>query len=322
MKAIIFSGSAKQAKYSDSKRWSDLLKIKFAENDISSDVIHLRDFDYEATTSGDILLPQLKKIYEANVVVFAGPIIHCLVAFPLYNLWHRLRKAHERATAVGIDIFKNKYFDVCVLGGGFMEYEEKETRFYKNDWDKKHGINYNKRRKKTYVEYYGRQHNIVYDKLDFFKNLGQDRLALSCKSPMDPTGPDSLDMDKDKKVLEDIEKLIAKIKVVCLNDCTPHCSKKEFEGFMEDSEGEFGRGMTVSEKNLTLENVEQSIKRVSEDKNLDTITKGQITLCMKERADRAGKHELAFRYYRELFRLIEQEGFRCITAGLHRPSNY
>ena len=123
-------------------------------------------------------------------------------------------------------------------------------------------------------------------------------------------------------VLEDIENLIAKIKTVCVNDPRPQCSEKEFEKFMEDSEGEFGRGMTVSEQNLTLENVEKSIKRVSEDKNLNTITKGQIALCMKERADRAGKHELSLRYYQELFRLIEQEGFRLITVGLHRPSNY
>ena len=59
-----------------------------------------------------------------------------------------------------------------------------------------------------------------------------------------------------------------------------------------------------------------------ENKHIETVTKAQIMLCMKERADRAGEHDLAMLYYAELFRLSDEEGFRINRCGIHRPSNY
>ena len=80
--------------------------------------------------------------------------------------------------------------------------------------------------------------------------------------------------------------------------------------------------MTLSQENLNRENVIQNIKFVRENETIGTLSKGQIMLCMKERADRAGDHELATLYYTELFDLIHKEGIPNISAGLHRPSNY
>jgi len=75
-------------------------------------------------------------------------------------------------------------------------------------------------------------------------------------------------------------------------------------------------------RNLSETNVIASIKSVRENKHIETVTKAQIMLCMKERADRAGEHDLAMLYYAELFRLSDEEGFRINRCGIHRPSNY
>lgn len=322
MKAVIFSGSQKEGKNSDSKAWCDLMKVKLGKKGIEAEVINLKDFDYEATTTGDILLPQIKKMYDAQLILFAGPVLHCIVSFPLYNLWHRFRHAHDKGLKSGVDIFGKKYFDFCLLFGSEKDYTEAPTTVYKTDFDRRHGIKHEQHAEKDHVPYPGRQHGIVYEKLNFIKNLGNDRLSVCLKSPMDPDGTTRDKMADDQKINDDIENLIIRAKKLCNEDGRPDCSEDEFVDFFRDVNGEFGRGMTVSNENLSETNVIASIKSVRENKHIETVTKAQIMLCMKERADRAGEHDLAMLYYAELFRLSDEEGFRINRCGIHRPSNY
>ena len=261
-------------------------------------------------------------MYDAELIVFAAPVIHCLITFPLYNLWHRFKKAYQRGLDAGVNIFENKYIEVCVLGGSNIEYvSAMPEKYHKSEFDKKHRIWYNKPREKVYTPYFGRQHNIAYDKLNFIKSLGLN-LDLTLKTPMDPTGPTREQMSDDHKVNQDIANLISHAKKVCIYNGKPDCTEDEFVDFLRDDNGEFGRGMTLSKENLTRNNVINNIKFVRDHQGIETITKGQIILCMKERADRAGHHDLSTLYYEELFRLIDEEGFRFIDPGLHRPSNY
>ena len=322
MKAIIFSGSQKESKNSDSKAWSDLMQARLQDDGIEAEVINLKDFDYEATTEGDVLLPEIKKIYDAELILFAGPVLHCIVAFPLYNLWHRFKAAYNRGMEKGIDIFENKYFDFCLLFGSEKDYSGQPTRIHKNEFDKRHGITHERHAKKVHVPYPKRQHHIVYEKLDFIKNLGHDTLALCLKSPMDPDGPTRQDMANDSKVNADIRETIDRAKRLCTSDGRPDCTIEQFTEFFSDADGKFGRGMTVSKANLNGQTVADSIKRVRENTDLETISKAQIMLCMKERASAADQHDLATMYYAELFRYTDEEGFRTNKCGIHRPCNY
>lgn len=306
MKAIIFSGTAKNKENSDSKVWCEHLKLKLSQNKIESEIIYLKDFDYEATVNGDNLLPELRKMYDAQIIIFAGPIIHGVVAFPLYNLWRRFRHAYEKGMEAGVNIFDNKYFELCLLFGSCLDYTDSTKS----------------KDKKVRITYYARHHDIVYEKLNFMNPVGHNLLSVCLSSPMDPSDLTRKTLSTDEKTNADIDKLITMSKQVCVNDQSPECSVDEFTEFFRDTDGRFGRRMTLSKDNLNEKNVIENIKFIRNNNDLELQTKLQIILCMKERADRAGEHDLAVLYFAEMHRLIEDEGARTISAGLHRPSNY
>lgn len=322
MKVVIISGSVKDPKNSDTKAWSDIMARKLEANDITAEVINLKDFDYEATTEGDILLEQMSKLYDANIILFAGPSFHCLLPFTMYNIFNRFKNAYKKGMANGIDIFEGKYFDLCFLFSSDWDYVGRKEKININDFDKKHGITYHRPREKIHDPYTGRQHNLVYDILEFMKPLGGNMLTVCLEAPLNEQGPTRDQMSTDKKINKDIERFIEIAKQNYVEDPTPKCSIEEFTSFFEDTNAEFGRGMTLKPENINRDNVIKNIDHVMMNKNLEVINHAQIMLCMKERAEKAGKYDLSNYYFRALYNLIEKKGFRAQDAGTHRSNNY
>ena len=322
MKVAIISGSVKDAKNSDTKAWSDIMALKLKANDIEVDVINLKDYDYEATTEGDILLEQMSKLYDANIILFAGPSFHCLLPFTMYNIFNRFKNAYKKGMTNGLNIFEKKYFDLCFLFSSEWDYAGHKEKININKFDKKHGITYHKPRKKIHDPYTGRQHNLVYDLLGFMNPIGGNMLTVCLEAPLNEHGPTRDQMATDKKINEDIERFIEIAKQKCVEDPTPNCSREEFTSFFEDTNAEFGRGMTLKPENINRDNVIKNIDYVSRNKNLEVINHAQIMLCMKERSEKAGKYDLSNYYFRALYNLIEKKGFRSQDAGTHRSNNY
>ena len=92
MKAVIFSCSLKQSKYSTTNAWSELMVDRFKRVGVNSVIINLRDYDYEASTSGDDLHQQLALVYDADYIVFAAPINLGQTTFTCKNLVDRFVK--------------------------------------------------------------------------------------------------------------------------------------------------------------------------------------------------------------------------------------
>ena len=100
MKAIIFSCSLKNGKYSTTNAWSSLMAERFSIAGVDSHIINLRDYDYEATLSGDDLHKQLIHVYDADYIVFAGPINMGQITFSCKNLVDRFIHANNNAEKI------------------------------------------------------------------------------------------------------------------------------------------------------------------------------------------------------------------------------
>lgn len=321
MKTIIISASMKDAKWSSSKRLGERIRSEYSEAGIESEVIHLKDFDYEATTEGDNLAPALSKIYDASMILFVAPIIHASMTLSLFNVFRRLKNAHAKGLESGVDIFKDKRWHMFVLTSSIGDHRAPLKLTYKNDFDKKYRIRYFEPMEVRWAVYNGRHHGIAREELDFMKPLNVNPYEACLDEPMDPVDKQDR-IQKDARIKEDIDEIVSQTKELCREDAVPACSQQKFLELITDHEGKFGRGMTLSSDNLERETVERNIKYVATNEDVEVILKGLAMIGMKERADRAGRDDLATMYFRELHRLKNAEGFRSCLAGNERPSNY
>ena len=168
MKAIIFATSIKEGKHSNTRAWCDELNSTFKQNNISSEVITLKDYDYEASTGKDLLHEQMYKLYDADLIFFTSPINFSNPTFYLRNLLERFVHAQTKAVQKGLDIFANKRIEILPNGGcttmgpapkqsSWEEYEEK----YYPGGELIPGHNW-----------MHRYHRLLYEKLNFIKPLG------------------------------------------------------------------------------------------------------------------------------------------------------
>ena len=117
MTAVIFSTSLKNGKYSTTKAWAILMAQRLSLKDVSTEIINLKDFDYEASTDKDLLHEQLKHVYDANLIIFASPACVCYPTFTLSNLLSRFVHAQKRAEVENIDILQHQIWDYCIMYG-------------------------------------------------------------------------------------------------------------------------------------------------------------------------------------------------------------
>ena len=106
---VIFNFSLKDPKYSTTKAWADLQAKRFLLKGVNAKVITLKDYDYEASKSGDKLHEQLKNVYNADLIIFSSPINLSRPTFYLYHLIERFIHAHKKSTNENVDIFKDKF---------------------------------------------------------------------------------------------------------------------------------------------------------------------------------------------------------------------
>ena len=64
MKAVIFNSSVKDPKYSNTHAWCKVLANRLEKRNIQSEIVDLKEIDYEASTSDDdTLYKQFEKVY-------------------------------------------------------------------------------------------------------------------------------------------------------------------------------------------------------------------------------------------------------------------
>ena len=69
MKAVIFNSSVKDPKYSNTYAWCKVLANRLEKRNIQSEIVNLKEIDYEASTSDkDTLYKQFEKVYDAITV--------------------------------------------------------------------------------------------------------------------------------------------------------------------------------------------------------------------------------------------------------------
>jgi multimeric flavodoxin WrbA len=302
MKAIIFSCSLKNGKYSTTMAWSKLMMQKFNDAGVQSHIVNLKDYDYEATTSGDDLHMQMAHAYDADYILFAAPINMGQTTFSCKNLIDRFVHANANAQKLGIDIFKDKIYEYVTFGAhieGFNDNGDPIVRTYNRqygEWNDHHGY--------------------LRNRLGFIDNLGMDDLAMGTFHPDDPSAP-TFDQIKNSKEAKEICDRIVKGFKKNKNTTAklPACSKERFlEMFKSHDANAFGRGMTLSKDNLNQNTVEQHIDFVN--KNVvNTGHKIISFICMKERCIKMERYDLARLYYVQQFQIIKRSRHWKNTDG-------
>ena len=200
----------KQGKNSNTRAWCDELNSTFKQNNISSEVITLKEYDYEASTGKDLLHEQMYKLYDADLIFFTSPINFSNPTFYLRNLLERFVHAQTKAVQKGLDIFANKRIEILPNGGCttmdpapkdsiWKEYEEK----YYPGGELIPGHNW-----------MHRYHKLLYEKLNFIKPLGLINLHLNTWNPQEPIGPDRNTMHGHPQTVATIDRIMEKIKTL------------------------------------------------------------------------------------------------------------
>lgn len=298
MKAIIFATSIKEGKHSNTRAWCDELNSTFKQNNISSEVITLKDYDYEASTGKDLLHEQMYKLYDADLIFFTSPINFSNPTFYLRNLLERFVHAQTKAVQKGLDIFANKRIEILPNGGcttmgpapkqsSWEEYEEK----YYPGGELIPGHNW-------MHEY----HKLLYEKLNFIKPLGLINLHLNTWNPEEPIGPDRNTMHGHPQTVATIDRIMKKIKTLGMHsqENKPKHTIEEFvECFRSDDKNAFGRGLTLAVENLNLKSVQKHIEYLNNNKELLDVVRYQAIVAMKDRSVKAGVYEVAELYYNQ-----------------------
>ena len=324
MKAIIFATSMKNGKNSNTKAWCDELNNTFEQNNISSEVITLKDYDYEASTGEDLLHKQMYKLYDADLIFFTSPINFSSLTFYLHNLLERFVHAQYKAVQKGLDIFANKRIELLPVGGGHQH--RKNAPLLETDWkeyEEKHypngeGSGFNVR-----------HHKLVYEKLNFIKSLGLVTLHIKSWNPIEPFGPDRNTMRGHPQCVHTIDTIMKKIEALGMlsQENKPKHTIEEFvECFRSDDYWAFGRGLTLAVENLNLKSVQEHIKLLNR-KKCHVMTPNvlyQLTVAMKERCLTAGLYELADLYYFEQAKqdATQPKNLYINKSGNYRPINY
>tara|TARA_R110000822_G_scaffold258649_1_gene383892 strand:+ start:125 stop:1111 length:987 start_codon:yes stop_codon:yes gene_type:complete len=328
MKAIIFATSMKQGKNSNSKAWCDELNSTFKQNNISSEVITLKDYDYEASTGKDLLHEQMYKLYDADLIFFTSPINFSYPTFYLRNLLERFAHAQTKASQKGLDIFANKRIEMLPVSGcttdsnapkdsNWEEYEEKNYPGGELTPSQQH----------THPP---RHHRLVYQKLNFIKALGLLNLHLNSWNPVEPIGPDRNTMHGHPQTVATIDRIMKKIKTLGmhLQENKPEHTIEEFvECFKSnDVEHAFGRGLTLAVENLNLKSAQKHIEYLNNNKELTSVVRYQAIVAMKDRSVKAGMYEVAELYYNQQARhdmdWYEGQSTAFNKNGNYRPNDY
>jgi len=322
MKAIIFATSIKEGKHSNTRAWCDELNSTFKQNNISSEVITLKDYDYEASTGKDLLHEQMYKLYDADLIFFTSPINFSNPTFYLRNLLERFVHAQTKAVQKGLDIFANKRIEILPNGGCttmdpapkdsiWKEYEEK----YYPGGELIPGHNW-----------MHRYHRLLYEKLNFIKPLGLINLHLNTWNPQEPIGPDRNTMHGHPQTVATIDRIMEKIETLGMHsqENKPKHTIEEFvECFRSDDENAFGRGLTLAVENLNLKSTKEHIEYLNNNKELLDVVRYQAIVAMKDRSVKAGAYEVAELYYNQQ---VLQDGLpstkRLNKNGNYRPNDY
>jgi len=310
VKAVIFSCSLKDGKYSTTRAWADLQAKRLEQNGITSEVINLKDYDYEASTNEDHLLPQMSKVYDADLIIFASPTNITDMTFSCKNLLDRFSTAFYKAKKEGIDLFKNKVWEYASMFG---------CSFYTTPKGKKPVPYYDP---KEVSPHWKRHHGVAMETLHFMEHLGVKTLGISTWSPADPEGPRHDDMHRHDEVVKMCDLVVEEFKSKNIIHSVPSCSLDKFVKFFEsDAEHTFGRGMTVAEANVNRNTVEQNIKFIKESDEL-VNHKANALMCMKERCTKLRLYDLAEMYYVEHFEIMKNPEYRRGASSNYRPNGY
>jgi hypothetical protein len=322
MKAIILATIIKEVKHSNTRAWCDELNSTFKQNNISSEVITLKDYDYEASTGKDLLHEQMYKLYDADLIFFTSPINFSNPTFYLRNLLERFVPAQTKAVQKGLDIFANKRIEILPNGGCttmgpapkdsiWKEYEEK----YYPGGELIPGHNW-----------MHRYHRLLYEKLNFIKPLGLINLHLNTWNPQEPIGPDRNTMHGHPQTVATIDRIMEKIETLGMHsqENKPKHTIEEFvECFRSDDENAFGRGLTLAVENLNLKSTKEHIEYLNNNKELLDVVRYQAIVAMKDRSVKAGAYEVAELYYNQQ---VLQDGLpstkRLNKNGNYRPNDY
>lgn len=310
MKAIIFSCSLKDREYSTTRAWAELQAQRLIEGGVDSEVINLKDYDYEASTNEDHLHTHMSKVYDADLIIFASPTNITDMTFSCKNLLDRFVTAHNRAKKLGIDLFKGKLWEYASMFG---------CSFYTTPKGKKPVPYYDPN---DITPHWKRHHGVAIDTLKFMEHLGVKTLGISTWSPADPEGPRHNDMDQHKEVVKMCDLVVNEFKKKKTKHSVPSCSLEQFmELFKSDSEHTFGRGMTVAEENVNLKTVEENIKFIN---GSDALVnhKANALMCMKERCTKLRLYDLAEMYYVEHFKIMKHPEYRRGASSNYRPNGY
>lgn len=317
MKAVIFVCSLHKAKYSNTRAWAEILSKKLKLKNIETQIILLRDYDYESSTDNDDLHTQLKHVYDASLIIFSSPSNLEHPTFYCTNLVDRFVHAYEKSKKKNIDIFKNKIWEYCSL---------QSQLHYRGGY----------RSVNTFREWMN-HHGFMMEKLKFMEHLGLKDTAVLTSHPKSflpphphddvgrPIGPNYSNMEKDNEVLRMCDNVIDTFitKITPYRDSPiPDCSLDEFmECFRSDDRYAFGRGMTIADENINAESVEAHIKHINDTINIPN-RKGLVFIMMKERCTRLGLMDFAEQYYFEQYKLMRSEEYKSSCSGNYRPNGY
>ena len=328
----------KQGKHSNSKAWCDELNNTFKQNNISSEVITLKDYDHEASTGKDLLHEQMYKLYDADLIFFTSPVNFSSLTFYLHNLLERFVHAQTKAVQKGLDIFANKRIEMLHVGGG--HYKLHNDNPLDTDWkeyEEKHfpggvGKGYSER-----FHHSARHHALVYEKLNFIKPLGLISLWIKSWCPIEPFGPNRNTMHGHPQTIATIDRIIKKIKSHGMHsqkNKPKHTIEEFVECFRSDDEYAFGRGLTLAVESLNPKSVQEHIEHLN-GKTCQMLTPNlhyQLVVAMQERCVKAGLYEVAELYYFEQARqdVIQQarqdtnpsQVFYFNKSGRYRPNDY
>jgi len=321
-KAVIFSCSLKEPKYSSTKAWSVLLAKRLALKGIESQVINLRDYDYEASTGKDELHEQLEHVYDASLIIFASPSNLYNPTFSCTNLIDRFVHAHNKSKKDKIDIFENKLWEYCQFQS--LEYVPDKN---------------GKLEPKRYLTldhpHWGNHHGYMLKTLPFIKHLGlKDTHVNTYAAPNGYDGPNYHDMEEHEEAVQVCDDIVDAFqqKGSPAKDATPSCSLERFLEFFKSHDSDaFGRGTTISDKNINVQSVKKSIAHVHKTMS-NVCQKAMVFISMKERCTRLGLLDLAEMYYIEHFSIDRSHGgirkrvgvpeFPSWCSGNYRPNGY
>jgi len=331
MKAIIFATSIKEGKNSNTRAWCVELDKEFKNKGFDSEIITLRDYDYESSTETDkdLLHEQMYKLYDTDFIMFTSPCNFSHMTFYFANLLKRFEHAYKKSDEKGLKIFDKKMFEFCpTFGCSTYPHDKKET----TDWQKHEDLAYPNGIRSSSYPYDGTRHNKwVYEKLKFMKPLGLIDLHIDSWNPIEPIGPDRRNMHGHPQTVATIGSIVKKIETngILQSKTTPSCTLEQFiECFRSDDHGHaFGRGLTLAVENLNFESAQKHIEYLNNNKKIPNHVRYQAIVAMKDRSIRAGLYDTAELYYDQQVRHNIDWYTNYATSHLNkngnmRPNNY